>query len=139
MSENDLSALAGLLATIPEPRRKEIEARLRFEYPPTRGAGVVEGLNLAAGLAAEVSEEAARALREVAAVAASRLAEQREQYARADKLLGTPEARAETEAFLARVEAGEVEEVSAKEVLRDLEEIEAKWRAKGNPPAGGAA
>jgi hypothetical protein len=124
MSESDLSELAGLLAAMPEERRKEIEAQLRFEYPPTRGAGVVEGLNLAAEWAAKASPETARQLREVAAVAAKRLAEQRELYAQADKLLNTPEARAEIEALVARIESGEEPLVPFDEVIRQVEAIE---------------
>jgi hypothetical protein len=137
MSKTDLENLAALAAGLPAERRWQLEAGLplgnrRFSE------GVVEGLHLAWTLAAAHSEPAAHCIREVAAVAAAQFLENEKLYEYASRELDKPEVRAEIEALAARIEAGQEKMVRMEDVLRELEEIEARRNGtQGEQSPGG--
>jgi hypothetical protein len=132
MSEHDLSALADLAAGLPSERRGQIEKQLPGLLNPRYEAGVAEGFARAAEIAGEQSEEVARSLREIAAVAAARAVEQRKLYDQARRQMDTPEARAEIEAELERILSGQAKMYSADEVIREMDDMIAAHNA-GRP------
>jgi hypothetical protein len=125
MSETDLENLARLAAGLPAERRKQLEES--FPFGNRRfGAGLVEGLHLAWTLAVSHSEAAAHCIREVLAVAAAQFLENEKLYEYASRELDKPEVRAAIEEEARRFEAGQVEVVRMEDVLRELEEVEAR-------------
>jgi hypothetical protein len=139
MSEKELAELIDRAAGLPEQCRREWEARLPFDYAPTYGAGVVQGLVTAAALVSAVSQEAARHLRDGAAVAATRLVEQRKLYREVDCLTNTPQARAEIEAEVERIMRGEVQMHPLDDLLREMGILPDKKGGQGDAPSSKAS
>jgi hypothetical protein len=137
MSDTDLENLASLAARLPAERRQQLEESLPFGNLRF-SLGLVEGLHLAGSLAAAHSEPAASCIRETAAVAAAQLVANRKLHEKISRELDKPEVRAEIEEELRRFEAGQIEVVRMDDILRDLEEIEARGnRSQGGPVSDG--
>jgi hypothetical protein len=135
MTEQDheragLTALAALANEVPKERRRVLEGQAPFgpnqHYDAGFAAGLAHALQVVRGAQ---GGQAVPALQEVAAVIAARTLWYRRAYEEVVAQWSTPEARAETEALLARIQNGEERMCSTEEIFRALDEVDA---ATGN-------
>jgi membrane protein involved in colicin uptake len=129
MSESELASLASLADQLPEERRRQIERQLPVPPNPQSNVGMVAGLAHAAEIAASQSEDAARALREVAAVAAARAIAEKKAYEQARALFNTPAARAEVEAEVEAILSGNVRTYPLDDLLGEMDALIEAHRA----------
>jgi hypothetical protein len=131
MSEtNGVGDLLALVNGFTPEKRSELEKRIEFGWNPRHNAGLASGLAQAVEAVAERWPEAAAVLRELAAVAADYARREKWAYEQADKLTSTPEARAEMDAEIARIESGEAKMIPFEEVLRQLDEDQRLWNER---------
>jgi hypothetical protein len=126
----DLEALAALAGGLSAERRHELEGRFPFEDTPRRNAGIVRGLARAAEGMEGRFPEAARELREMAAVGAARVLVEDEQFRKICAEIDTPEARAQMQAEADLFLAGKLELVPLDDVIREMEERTRKRQAR---------
>jgi hypothetical protein len=129
MSEkNGLAELDALLGGLSAERRRELEKQIEFGWNPRHNAGLASGLAQAVEVVAGRWPEAAAVLRELAAVAAEYARRERLLYDEAARLASTPEARAEMDAEIARIESGEAEMIPFDEAMRQINETQQRWK-----------
>jgi hypothetical protein len=123
MSDNNgLDELAALARGLSPERRRELDKQLPFEDTPRISKLIVRALARVADSLEARSPEAAREVRELAAVGAARALHEEKELARIDAECRTPEFRAELEAQAKLVKAKKVPLVCVDDLLRELEE-----------------
>src|SRR4051794_7406354 len=121
MSEiNGLAELAALSRGLSPERRRELDKQLPFDGSPRVNKGIVLGLAQVAETLAARSPESAKELRELAAVGAARVLHEEKEFRRVCAQWETPEARAQLEAEAKLFESGQMELVSADEVIEEM-------------------
>lgn len=115
MTTQQRKELASRADAVPPERTTEwADVLALFSSNASRNHGIIEGLLAAAGF---VGSDGRASLQEMAALAARRAIECREELTSARQQLDTPEARAEVERQDALIRGGQLQSISASEFL----------------------